>query len=234
MKYKIQLNEHEINTIQHITNNKKKQQRLMSVLTYIKKYSDDEGQLTRSLRELHKMYIRLIYRRISLSYFYDLVTLLKDNGLFNAQTTHKITHTPEQLQSTDIQQLEKVNAKHNDLINNKYNTNTLEIAEVKILVDEILKDLKVKSEVIKQMVMSKLVKVKLDSAGAVSYILKVVMEKVEQYAASKTKYTHKVAQTRKKRDSINYAKKQSKFCGYAGQRTTYADIEAQLLALYQN
>lgn len=223
--YKIKLTESEVNTIYNITTNLKKQERLMSILSYIKKYSDESGVLTRSLNTLYKMYIRLPHRKVTRSYFYSMVANLRDYNLIQDKLKDKIQDKTEVVQTVDMSSVEGNIEKHNNS-NNNIHTHTIDTVEI---VDELLVDLKIRSKVIKNMVLEKIRNVNLQPQGAIQYILKVILEKVEIYNKMKNMYAIKVADNRRKSNSINHGKKQGQFCNYANQRKSYQDIEDLLL-----
>ncbi|OOM17236.1 hypothetical protein CLSAB_19560 [Clostridium saccharobutylicum] len=200
--YKRKLTNSQIQIIYDITGNKTKQDRLMSVLSYLIKYTEN-NKLTRSLNRLYNMYIRLEYRKITRSYFYKLVDLLKEYKLFTV-LEDKIGDKIEDKEDTD-ETIENTGfetdfKKHNDLMPNlninTYTLKTTNVVKALDLVDEVFKEFKVKSKIIKNMVIAKLQNTVLDAAGAIKYIIKVITEKTEQYNAMRVKYAQSVAKTK--------------------------------------
>lgn len=198
--YKIKLTNEQIQTIYEITGNKDKQSKLMSVLSYLIKYTKD-NKLTKTLNRLYTMYIRLEYRKITRSYFYKLVDLLKEYKLFaiaEDKIKDKIEDKEEVAELIENTNFESDFEKHNNLTSNKntyiYTSNisddVIEVAE------EILKDMNVKSKVIKKMVLDKLENINLDPQGMLNYIYAVVLDKIKIYYKARDKYKQKVIETR--------------------------------------
>jgi hypothetical protein len=231
--YKIKLTNKQIQTIYKITDNKDKQSKLMSILSYIIKYTEN-NKLTKSLNKLYNMYIRLEYRKITRSYFYTLVDLLKDFKLVVDKiedTLQDKTNVAESVENTDVDNdLEK----HNDLIINNTYTYTLNTSSnVKVsaldLCEEVFKDLKIKSNIIKQMVISKLQNTVLDGVGAINYIIRVITEKTEQYNAMRVNYAKAVANTKYSKTKNTYSGTGRTFNNFEGREYDYDSLEKKLL-----
>jgi hypothetical protein len=204
-EYNIKLNKNQMNAIYSISYNKEKQNRLMSILQYCIKYTDaTTGFLTKTIGRLFSMYSVNDFEyhsKISRKYFYTLVNLLIDHKLI---CVHKIVHktvhksnTPESIENTNIEPVfEKTNNITPNLNTNTHTLNTTNVVNVIDLTEEVFKELKVKSKIIKSMVMAKLQNTVLDAAGAIKYIVKVITEKTEQYNSMRVEYAKAVANTK--------------------------------------
>lgn len=206
--YKIKLTEIQIQNIYKITDNKDKQSKIMSILSYLMKYTEASSmKLLKSLNKLFSMYSANNWKyhsKIARSYFYEIANLILDNNYFFNSCKDNVVETlsdkinsNKSIENTNVEaDFEKTN---NIIIKKNTNTYTLytdKSVQAIDLVEDIFRDLKIKSKIIKNMVISKLQNVALDSAGAVNYILKVITEKTEQYNAMKIKYAQKVAETK--------------------------------------
>lgn len=231
--YKIKLSKQQITTIYDITDNKDKQNKLMSILSYLIKYTK-ENKLTKSLNRLYTMYIRLEYRKITRSYFYKLVNLLKEYNLFTAiedkikDKTEDKENVAETFENTNV---ECASEKHNNLTPNpniyinipNTSDDVIEIAK------EILKDMDIKSKYIRSLVINSLATAKIDSKGMISYIYAVILEKIKVYYKARDKYKQKVIETRNSYDfaySKNTYYKKSKgipFVDNCETRAEYSD-----------
>lgn len=204
-RYKTNLNKIQMNTIYLITSNKEKQSKLMSILQYCLKYTDKStGILNKTISRLFDMYSVnnfQYHNRISRKYFYMLINLLIEYKLICVhKIVHKKVHKNNVPESTEATKVEVVFEKTNDItINNTY-TYTLYTESSSVhaldLCEDIFKDLKVNSKIIKCIVLSKLKNTVLDAAGAVNYIVKVITEKTEEYNRMRVKYAQKVAETK--------------------------------------
>ena len=244
--YKIKLTNDQIETIKINVDDTEKRKKLMSVLSYLIKYTDPEtNTLTKSLNKLYNMYVKLTYRKISNCYFYKLVDWLEEHGLFTAFRKTKVSNLVsksvsnlelvEPIENTNIYSNSK---KHNDLIYNNTNTYTLYTSnDVKVsaleLVEEVFQDLKVKSKIIKSMVIARLQNTVLDAKGSVAYIVKVIAEKTEQYNLMRIKYAQKVAETKyskSKNTFVALAKANSRtFNNFDTREYDYDKLERKLL-----
>lgn len=216
-KYKTKLTEIQIQNIYKITDNKDKQSKIMSILSYLMKYTEASSmKLLKSINKLFTMYSVNdweYHAKIARSYFYDIANLIIDNNyFFNLEQDKKVDTLSDKINSTQILANTNVKAdfeKTNNIITNNTITYTLNTANaIKVsateLVDEAMKDLKIKSKVIKSMVIAKLQNIKLDAVGAVSYIIKVIIEKTEQYNSMRVKYAQKVAETKYSKDKNTF------------------------------
>ena len=79
-KYKINFTEYQHDIFNTLEFNGDKKRKLMSVYSYLIKYSNTDLLVTKSLNKLHTMYLRY-HSKLSLSYFKKLTTLLIDMEL---------------------------------------------------------------------------------------------------------------------------------------------------------
>lgn len=247
--YKIKLNNNQIQQIYNITDNADKQSKLMSVLSYLIKYTDNvTNKLTKSLSTLYKMYCRLEYRKISNCYFFKLVDLLEEHKLYvgeRRKSNNRVSKiVSEKVSEIDIAEtventsLEGNFEKHNNLITNNtitytlYTANAIKVSAID-LVDEVMKDLKIRSKIIKSMVVAKLQNIELDAVGAVNYIVKVITEKTQQYNAIRVKYAKAVAKTKyaKAKNTFKATAPMSArtFNNFEPREYDYDDLEKRLL-----
>lgn len=244
-KYKTKLTEIQIQNIYKITDNKDKQSKIMSILTYLMKYTEASTmKLLKSINKLFNMYSVNDWKyhaKIARSYFYDIANLIIDNNyFFKLEQDRKVDTLSDKINS--IQTLENTNIeadfeKTNNIINNNTITYTLNTAKAEKvaaieLVDEVCRDLKIKSKIIKSMVISKLQNVKLDAVGAISYILKVITEKTEQYNAMRVKYAKAVAETKYSKAKNTFTTPATairSFNNFEAREYDYDDLEKKLL-----
>lgn len=188
--YKISFNEYQKNIFSTVDFNGDKRNKLLSVFSYIKKYSPD-GSLTKSINKLYSMYIRHHYK-ISNKYFYNLIDTLIELNLIE-KIDNKIMLIQEKVQkkvqtfkvASDVENtsLEGDFEKPKDkVINNTiypYNiTNVVAPVELVTKAEELMKELGIRSTMVKKMVIGKLKTCKnIHRAGFISYILKVISEK---------------------------------------------------------
>lgn len=211
--YKIQLTKEQKQILYSISDSKEKQSKLMSILQYCIKYTDPSTSLlTKTISKLFSMYSTHNFKyhnKISRKYFYTLVNILIDKNLVCVhKKVHKKVHkinVPKPIENTTVQTIiEKTN---NLTMNNTY-TYTLDTETSSVhalnLVKDVFKDLKVKSKIVQDMVISKLKNTVLDSKGAVAYIISVIIDKTEQYNLMRVNYAKKVAETK-------YSKKQNAY-----------------------
>lgn len=246
-RYSIKLTDTQINNIYMITDNKDKQKKIMSVLAYMMKYTEvSTMKLTKSINKLYTMYSIKDWKyhnKITRSYFYELANLVLENDYFfgiredePVKTFADIQESATSLDNANVN--EEKEETNNIIINNQTNTYTLytskDVATVD-LVDEVLRDLKIKSKVIKTMVTAKLQNVVLDSKGAIAYIIKVITEKMEQYNAMKVKYARKVAESEYSKDksTFKYSNKSAigatSFNNFETRKYDYENLEKKLL-----
>ena len=75
--YKIKFNKYQKSVFKTVEFNGDKKRKIMSVYSYLIKYSDEKGTVTKSLTKLHKMYLRY-HKKISLAYFKQISSILID------------------------------------------------------------------------------------------------------------------------------------------------------------
>lgn len=206
--YNITLTKNQKHSIYKITDNKDKQNRLMSIYQYCIKYTDKAtGMLSKTIGKLFSMYSTKDFKyhdKISRKYFYTLINILIDKKLIFVdkvhKTVHKVVHKTEVLETIEIANVEADFEKPNNQTTN-YNTytytpNTTNVVKALDLANEVFKDLKIKSKIIKSMVIAKLQNTVLNVVGAVNYIIKVITEKTEQYNSMRVEYAKVVAKTK--------------------------------------
>lgn len=239
INYKIKLTNIQINNIYMITDNKEKQGKIMSILAYLMKYTDAETmKLVKSLNRLYNMYLRY-HNYIARSYFYRIAKLILDNNYFLYKPENKkmysLVDKINSAQTTETTSLDDDFKKPNNIITNHnintYTLNTTSVVNAVDLVEYVFKDLKVKSKVIKAMVIGKIKNITLDAAGAVNYIVKVITEKTMQYRKMRENYAKKVYETKKKE---NFCKKNNNnsFINFKGRDhadSYYKDLEDKLV-----
>lgn len=244
--YKIKLTEIQINNIYRITDNKDKQSKIMSILSYLMKYTDAASmKLLKSLNRLFNMYSAKDWKyhsKIARSYFYEIANLILDNKyFFSLGEDKKVETLADKINSTKTIEITNVESdfKNPNNIITKNNTNTYTLDTDKSvnasdLAEYVFKDLKIKSKVIKEMVLSKLCNVVLDTKGALNYIIKVITEKTEQYNNIKVNYALKVAETKyyKSKSRCNVADpipSPTKFNNFEPRQYDYDSLEKKLL-----
>ena len=165
--YKIKLTKEQINSIYSNTDKESTQSTLMSILSYLIKYTDETtNTLTKSFSKLYKMYLRY-HNKITRSYFYTLIGKLKENNLLSFAAVEdekedKKEDKEKVSESVENTDLEGNSEKPNNLINKPilytYTSNTTSVVKVAAidLVEDLFKSLKVKSKEIKNMVRSKI------------------------------------------------------------------------------
>lgn len=188
--YKIRFNEYQKNIFSTVNYNGDKRNKLLSVFSYVLKYSPD-GSLTKSVNKLYAMYIRY-HKLISLAYFKKLINVLVELNLLAKENrvltivTKKVAKKVAKIKPSETIEntsLEGYFKKPKDkVINNTiYSYNTTEVVapvEMVLKAEELLKDLNIKSKIVKKMVIDKLKTCKnINRAGFINYILKVIAEK---------------------------------------------------------
>lgn len=237
--YKIKLTETQISKIYEISDKKSTQACLMSILSYLIKYTDKTtNTLTKSLNKLYKMYLRY-HSKLTKSYFYTLVSKLKDKNLLSfapveeekKDKKEEIKKVHETVENTDLENdSETLN---NIIINNTntYTLNTTSVVNAVELLEDVFNDLKIKSKVIKSMVVAKLENIKLDTKGAINYIIRVITEKTEQYNTMRVNYAKAVAKTKysKSKNTFVTPSKKLKFDNFEARKYDYDSLEKKLL-----
>lgn len=254
-RYRVTLTRTQINNIYNITTDREKQKRIMSILAYMTKYTDMETlELNVTRNKLYKMYGVNNWKnheKISKSYFYKITDLVRENNYFlekPEKISEEISEETEEIAvSVENTNVEEESIKTNEITNNNTNTYTLYTSSEDVknnvkaidLLDEMFKDLKIKSKVIKTMVIAKLQNMVLDCKGAVPYIMKVITEKMEQYNAMKVNYAKKVAETKYSKAKNGFIGKKSNvvysgvvatgFNNFKAREYDYDDLERKLL-----
>lgn len=174
-KYKIKLTGKEIKQIYNISECKNKQSKLMSVLAYLKKYSNGE-KIIYSTNRLFTMYKRY-HKEISRCYFFKLVKELKDI-FFNKKVDIKVDkiNSNETIETTT---LIREKEKPNNITIDKY-TNTINKSELVDIAKDLFDKLRINDLLVKTVVINKIKhsKVKINPAGAINYIKKVIYDKL--------------------------------------------------------
>ena len=242
--YKIKLTEIQIQNIYKITDNKDKQSKIMSILSYLMKYTDAASmKLLKSLNRLFVMYSAKDWKyhsKIARSYFYEIANLILNSHYFFTPLKDTIVETlADKINSTKTVETTNVESDFknpNNIItkNNTYTLDTDKSVNASDLAEYVFKDLKIKSKVIKGMVLSKLYNVVLDAKGALNYIIKVITEKTEQYNNMKVNYALKVAETKYSKNksrciATDPTPSPTKFNNFEPRQYDYDYLEKQLL-----
>lgn len=226
--YKIVLANEQIQKIYSISDKPATQSSLMSILSYLIKYTDETtNTLTKSLSKLYKMYLRY-HSKITRSYFYTLIKKLKEKGLILIGVEDKKEDKKEDKENiaepTENTNVQDNSEKPNNLMPNPnintYTPYTTNVVNAVDLIDEVLKDLKIKSKIIKSMVIAKLQNTVLDAKGAINYIIRVITEKTEQYNSMRVEYAKVVAKTK-------YSKSKNTFVAPVKTIRTFNNFEAR-------
>lgn len=210
--YKIKFNQYQKNIFKEVDFNGDKKRKIMSVYSYLIKYSDETGVVTKSLTKLHKMYLRY-HKKISLSYFKQISLILIDLKLIKKIDDVLIIiaeKIAEKMANQEVSKpIENTSLECNsNLHNNKQNydlyTNTNIVKMLKGFykglsgrVNATKKDLqdiakclfvlnRVDSALVQHAVFSKIKysKKNINLAGAVAYVEAIVMEKLGDYDAN--------------------------------------------------
>lgn len=217
--YNITLTKSQKYAIYKITDNKDKQNRLMSIYQYCIKYTDKStGMLSKTIGKLFTMYSAkdfMYHNKISRKYFYTLVDLLIEKKLIFANKVHKRVHktvhkteTVETIENASVESnLENPNKQTTNRNTYIYTPNTSN--DVIETAKEILKEMNVKSKVIKNMVMDKLANINLDSKGMLNYIYAVILDKIKVYYKARDKYKQKIVESRNV-NNFSFTKKEKK------------------------
>ena len=180
--YKIKFNDYQKNVFKTVDFNGDKKRKIMSVYSYLIKYSDKNGTVTKSLTKLHKMYLRY-HKKISLAYFKQISTILIDlellkkidNSLIvvSEKIAKKIadTEVTETIENTNLES--NSNLPNNEL-DNIY-TNTLNIKENNF-VDEIVPLAKVSNKIVD---LCKILNIKKKSL--INLICSIIINRLKKY-----------------------------------------------------
>ena len=144
--YKIKFNEYQHNTLKTLEFAKPKVRKLMSIYSYLIKYSEN-GKVTKSQNRLHEMYVRY-HEKVSNRYFYEIVNELEylnlvkkvDNEIFIIEepTTKVDTKAEDQSNNDDEnvdggqsleQRVEQSEVQNDDVAETVENTNVEEETE---------------------------------------------------------------------------------------------------------
>ena len=206
--YKIKFNQYQKNIFKEVDFNGDKKRKIMSVYSYLIKYSDETGVVTKSLTKLHKMYLRY-HKKMSLSYFKQISLILIDLKLIK-KIDDVLIIIAEKIANQEVSKpIENTSLECNsNLHNNEQNydlyTNTNIVKMLKGFykglsgrVNATKKDLqdiakclfvlnRVDSALVQHAVFSKIKysKRNINLAGAVAYVEAIVMEKLGDYEAN--------------------------------------------------
>ena len=210
--YKIKFNQYQKNIFKEVDFNGDKKRKIMSVYSYLIKYSDETGVVTKSLTKLHKMYLRY-HKKMSLSYFKQISLILIDLKLIKkiddvliiiAEKIAEKIANQEVSKPIENTSLECNSNLHNNEQNYDLYTNTNIVRMLKGFykglsgrVNATKKDLqdiakclfvlnRVDSALVQHAVFSKIKysKRNINLAGAVAYVEAIVMEKLGDYEAN--------------------------------------------------
>ena len=210
--YKIKFNQYQKNIFKEVDFNGDKKRKIMSVYSYLIKYSDETGVVTKSLTKLHKMYLRY-HKKMSLSYFKQISLILVDLKLIKkiddvliiiAEKIAEKIANQEVSKPIENTSLECNSNLHNNEQNYDLYTNTNIVKMLKGFykglsgrVNATKKDLqdiakclfvlnRVDSALVQHAVFSKIKysKRNINLAGAVAYVEAIVMEKLGDYEAN--------------------------------------------------
>ena len=210
--YKIKFNQYQKNIFKEVDFNGDKKRKIMSVYSYLIKYSDETGVVTKSLTKLHKMYLRY-HKKMSLSYFKQISLILIDLKLIKKIDDVLIIIAEKIAEKIANQEVSKPIGNtslecNSNLHNNEQNydlyTNTNIVKMLKGFykglsgrVNATKKDLqdiakclfvlnRVDSALVQHAVFSKIKysKRNINLAGAVAYVEAIVMEKLGDYDAN--------------------------------------------------
>ena len=210
--YKIKFNQYQKNIFKEVDFNGDKKRKIMSVYSYLIKYSDETGVVTKSLTKLHKMYLRY-HKKMSLSYFKQISLILIDLKLIKkiddvliiiAEKIAEKIANQEVSKPIENTSLECNSNLHNNEQNYDLYTNTNIVKMLKGFykglsgrVNATKKDLqdiakclfvlnRVDSALVQHAVFSKIKysKRNINLAGAVAYVEAIVMEKLGDYEAN--------------------------------------------------
>ena len=210
--YKIKFNQYQKNIFKEVDFNGDKKRKIMSVYSYLIKYSDETGVVTKSLTKLHKMYLRY-HKKMSLSYFKQISLILIDLKLIKkiddvliiiAEKIAEKIANQEVSKPIENTSLECNSNLHNNEQNYDLYTNTNIVKMLKGFykglsgrVNATKKDLqdiakclfvlnRVDSALVQHAVFSKIKysKRNINLTGAVAYVEAIVMEKLGDYEAN--------------------------------------------------
>ena len=210
--YKIKFNQYQKNIFKEVDFNGDKKRKIMSVYSYLIKYIDETGVVTKSLTKLHKMYLRY-HKKMSLSYFKQISLILIDLKLIKkiddvliiiAEKIAEKIANQEVSKPIENTSLECNSNLHNNEQNYDLYTNTNIVKMLKGFykglsgrVNATKKDLqdiakclfvlnRVDSALVQHAVFSKIKysKRNINLAGAVAYVEAIVMEKLGDYEAN--------------------------------------------------
>ena len=200
--YKIKFNKYQKSVFKTVEFNGDKKRKIMSVYSYLIKYSDKNGTVTKSLTKLHKMYLRY-HKKISLAYFKQISTILInlellkkiDNSLIvvSEKIAKKIadTEVTETVENTSLdsdlnlpnKELEYIYTNTLNVRENNFNDEIVPLAMVYKKIMELCKVVTIKNKAVKEMiynlVMSRLKKYKIELRQSTcdTYLLKCILEK---------------------------------------------------------
>lgn len=240
--YKILLSREEIEKIYWISDKEDTQSRLMSILAYYKKHSEN-GVLKYSVNKLHKMYVRY-HNSITKSYFYTLINKIKDVFFTTVEETFEETFEEIEkvaltIENTSLEGCEE--KPNNKCLNNTYTYTNNTDSKESVCTDDLVKianglfkEYGIKSFSVKQMVLSKLKNCNnVNIQGAIAYVTKVVTEKKGIQENKRAMFL------RNKFDKPSFSKnaykattKELRFNNFTAREYDYEDLEKRLLEWY--
>lgn len=225
--YEKKFTQEEINEIFKLSNCKKRRNKLMSIYFYYSTLADKTGKFECSKAQIYKNHIGK--KKMSRSMFFELSKIIEDvfykkstddivdNSLITPKINDKLDEkTDKKLdaekhhQSVGIKGLEQGCNKDNvfNVLNNyTYTLNTkpsdfVTTQDLIKIANGIMKELKIKSTMVKNMVISKLNNVKnINSVGAVAYITKVISEKKGIAEANREFYYSNINRVKRARNN---------------------------------
>ena len=200
--YKIKFNDYQKNVFKTVDFNGDKKRKIMSVYSYLIKYSDEKGTVTKSLTKLHKMYLRY-HKKISLAYFKQISTILIDLELLkkidnvlsivSEKIAKKIadTEVTETVENTNLEsnsnlpnnQIEYIYTNTLNIKENNFNDEIVPLAKVHNEILDLCKVLNIKKKTVSKLICSiimerlKKYNVELKKSTYHAYLLKCILEK---------------------------------------------------------
>lgn len=246
--YDIKLTKQEISIIYTISEQKNTQNRLMSLLAYYKKHSV-AGVLKYSLNKLYKMYLRH-HKAITKSYFYTLMNKIKEkfysNVVLQEETKEEIKKVVPDIENTCLEDYESepnIESNNNTIYINTNSSELMSTEDLIILAKDLFEEFKIKSNLVKNMVISKLQEVKnINVKGALAYVTKIIIDKKSIQEANRDFYyknlniqkNNKLAEKTASfnKNALKNNKKQLKFNNFTPREYDYESLEKKLLGWY--
>lgn len=241
--YKIKFNDYQENVFSTVDFNGDKRNKLMSVYSYLIKYSNDVNVVSKSLNKLHKMYVRYHYK-ISNKYFYNLVDVLVDLDLLKknnnkilivqekVQEKVQIKETTESIENTSVDvDFEKLKCRGIDYTYNSFTNIKFcgvgEFAtkeELKEIAQDLYKHLKIKSSYIKTEVLNIISRYTgvIYKKSARDYLFTVILDKKLKREAERNNFYKK------------FIANKNKAIGYINGTSEYSLVNAKLINEIEN